>query len=131
MSKTYAYLSSNTNGRFVFGNTVNIHEVFRVYKSTTSARLTDGSSVEIHQDQFSLNKPYVIPSKPGCDDACTSSSVTIGATVNFTGPLTSKSQKLALLDELVRLIKGPQVGRHLDGFPTNPTIEYVLKDVTP
>lgn len=131
MSKTYAYLSSNTNGRFVFGNTVNIHEVFRVHKSTASARLTDGSSVEIHQDQFGLNKPFVITSKPGCDNACTQSSVTIGATVNFTGPLASKADKLALLDELVRLIKGAQVDRHLDGFPTNPTVEYVLADVEP
>lgn len=120
MSKTYRFLSLSGANRYVYANTADVYDTARMSKNI----LTPRNLPAIHQDTVALNRLYTVPDE--CATGCDKKVVTIGVRIEFSGPLSSKAQKLAMLEDLYALIKSGEYSAVFDGFPANQTTEFAL-----
>lgn len=121
MSKTYRFLSLSGANRYVYANTANVFDTVRVSKNI----LTPRNLPAIHQDTVALNRLYTIPDE--CATGCDKKVVTIGVRVEFSGPLSSKAEKLQALEDLYAIVKSSNYAAVFDGFPSNQTTEFQIQ----
>lgn len=120
MSKSFRFLSLSGVNRYVYANTADVTETLRQVKNI----LTPRGLPQVHQDTIALNRQYVIPNE--CATGCDKSVVTLGVRLEFSGPISSKAEKLAMLEDLISIAKSDEFAAVLDGFPSNQTTEYTI-----
>lgn len=114
----FKYLQTD-NRTVVFALSTDIRELLRVRKNVLKPASLGG--LPIHIDTFSRNWPL---SHTVCEDKCPVL-VDMKVTVEFSGPVTSKAEKLAKLEALITQIKSSDGESILDGFPANPNSTFV------
>lgn len=104
----------------IFALTTALTEKLRVGKSIMNPKLLGG--LAIHEDTFTRNWDESVSL---CDKDCP---VTYTGKVQivFSGPVTSKAKKLAMLAELVKVIKSSDGDAVLDGFPAGPNSTFKI-----
>lgn len=122
MSKTYRYLTPRGKS-LVYANTVNVQDQLAI----ASVVLTPKSiGVDIHRNSFTMNRTYTIPQPAGCEDKCNTKVVDLAVGLTLSGPLSAKSQLLAIASELIAAVNAGEFDQILDGFPANQTDTFAI-----
>lgn len=109
----FKYLNSANNTN-VYALSTDIKEILRVRKVIRQPAILGG--IAIHEDTLTRN--YVTNVKL-CADSC-GQNIDEKVQVTFSGPLSSKVQKIAKLEQLVAIMKSSEGSSILDGFPAGP-----------
>lgn len=109
----------HTGRKYVFADAT---DAKRVLRNSSNMFSSSTNGVAVQQNNISLNRDYIIPDE--CAETCNKKVVRISAQFSLSGPISSKADKLAMIDELYNIIKGEQFAHELDGFPTNPSVVY-------
>lgn len=115
----FKYLTTNGNAQ-VFALSTDITNVLRVVKNARKPALLKGTV--IHEDIWTRNYQTAIAT---CDSEC-SVIVDEKVQVTFSGPLTSKAQKIKKLKELLAIAESDEGSSILDGFPAGPNSHFEL-----
>lgn len=117
----YRFLQSNGR-RYVYANAAKLSETVAVSQEILSPRSL--APLRVYVDKWSINEPFIY-TPPECEKACPLE-LTLAVSVQFSGPLVSKAQKLSLLARLAASIAADQFGTQLDGFPPNVNNVYTI-----
>lgn len=122
MSNTYRYLTPRGKS-LVYANTVNVQDQLAV----ASVTLTPKSiGVDIHRNSFTMNQPYTLPQPAGCVDSCNTKAVDLAVGLTLSGPVTAKTQLLAMASKLIAAVNAGEFDQIFDGFPANQTDLFVI-----
>lgn len=122
MSKTYRYLTPRGKS-LIYANTVNVQDQLAV----ASVVLTPKSiGVDIHRNSFTLNQPYTLPQPAGCEDGCNTKVVDLSVGLTLSGPISAKTQLLAMASQLIDAVNAGEFDEIFDGFPANQTDLFVI-----
>lgn len=119
MNRIYKFLQMQ-GMTHVYANAERLQDQILINQSHFSPK---GSGVVIYKDSFSKRNEFNVDNP--CDP-CKPIKKLVGASVSFTGELSTAAEKLAMLDDLKKVIL--QSANQLAGFPPNQSTTFTLVD---
>lgn len=119
MNRIYKFLQLQ-GMTHVYANAARLSDQVLINQSHFSPK---GSNVEVYKDSFTKRDEIIVENT--CEP-CKPIKKLVGATVSFTGELSTTAEKLALLDDLKQIIL--QSTNQLAGFPPNQSTTFNLAE---